>query len=95
MDYTLIDWVSQVGFGQFVRSMDERRVRWLGRVHTVPMSTVSLLISKAVGGNRKNKEWTVDHSINVEVWLRIDIGDTLDKANIKPFFPSFDEKPIL
>lgn len=90
MDYTLIYWIARVGFGQFVRSMDERRVRWLGRVHTVPMSTVSLLISRAVGGNRKNKEWTVDHSINVEVWLRIDIDNTLDKANIKPFFPSFD-----
>lgn len=90
MDYTLIYWIARVGFGQFVRSMDERRVRWLGRVHTVPMSMVSLLISRAVGGNRKNKEWTVDLSINVEVWLRIDIDDTLDTANIKPPLPSFD-----
>lgn len=55
-------------------------------MHAVPMSTVSLLISRAVGGNRKNKEWTVDHCINVEVWLRIYMDDALDIANIKPLF---------
>lgn len=68
--------------------MDECRVRWLGRVHTVHTVCRRFHFSslRAVGGNQKNKEWTVDHSINVEVWLGIDIDDALDTANIKPLF---------